>query len=175
MKIIKTTILYLSMGLISNYSLAMETHDYSKMIAQDSKKTRLDENTKKNLLEALTINESLHKYFYNYDESMVEKNAQSLRAALQKISNPEIAKMLVFSIEKLSQIKASNERVANNKIYHTVSSTLVHLIDTYDIGGNYKGFYCPMVKMKWVQNTSTLAKAHNPYTPKMQQCGEMLN
>jgi hypothetical protein len=101
----------------------------------------------------------------------VESNAMNLKKAIDAIEDKEVAKLLNFSKGKLKEIKASNDREVNNKNYHLVSMALIHIVNKYDVGSKYNAYSCPMVKKKWVQNSSKMAKVHNPYAPNMPHCG----
>ena len=143
--------------------------DHSKMKKGDRKS--LSEAAKKSVVSALEANEALHSSFFKYDAKAVESNAMKLKKAIDAIEDKEVAKLLNFSKSKLSEIKASNDRETNNKNYHLVSMALIHIINKYDVGSKYNAYSCPMVKKKWVQNSSKMAKVHNPYAPEMPHCG----
>ncbi len=143
--------------------------DHSKMKKGDRKS--LSEAAKKSVLLALEANEALHSSFFEYDAKTVESNAMKLKKAIDAIEDKEVAKLLNFSKSKLSEIKASNDRETNNKNYHLVSMALIHIVNKYDVGSKYNAYSCPMVKKKWVQNSSKMAKVHNPYAPEMPHCG----
>lgn len=143
--------------------------DHSKMKKGDRKS--LSEAAKKSVLSALEANEALHSSFFKYDATAVESNAIKLKKAIDAIEDKEVAKLLNFSKTKLSEIKASNDRETNNKNYHLVSMALIHIVNKYDVGSKYNAYSCPMVKKKWVQNSSKMAKVHNPYAPNMPHCG----
>tara|TARA_B100001971_G_scaffold84647_1_gene78078 strand:+ start:191599 stop:192207 length:609 start_codon:yes stop_codon:yes gene_type:complete len=143
--------------------------DHSKMKKGDRKS--LSEAAKKSVISALEANEALHSSFFKYDAKAVESNAMKLKKAIDAIEDKEVAKLLNFSKTKLSEIKASNDRETNNKNYHLVSMALIHIVNKYDVGSKYNAYSCPMVKKKWVQNSSKMAKVHNPYAPNMPHCG----
>lgn len=143
--------------------------DHSKM-KKGSRKS-LPEAVKKSVISALEANEALHGSFFNYKGEDVESNAQSLKKAIDAIEDKEIAKLLKFSSAKLTEIKSASDREANNKNYHLVSMALIHIMNTYDVGSKYNAYSCPMVKKKWIQNSSKKTKVHNPYAPNMPHCG----
>ncbi len=143
--------------------------DHSKMKKGDRKS--LSEAAKKSVVSALEANEALHSSFFKYDAKAVESNAMKLKKAIDAIEDKDVAKLLSFSKTKLSEIKASNDRETNNKNYHLVSMALIHIVNKYDVGSKYNAYSCPMVKKKWVQNSSKMAKVHNPYAPNMPHCG----
>ena len=171
-----------ALGLFGMESYASGTHgshdhskmDHSKMDHSKMKKgdrKSLSEAAKKSIVLALEANEALHSSFFKYDAKSVESNAIKLKKAIDAIEDKEIAKLLNFSKGKLKEIKASNDREANNKNYHIVSMALIHIVNKYDVGSKYNAYSCPMVKKKWVQNSSKMAKVHNPYAPNMPHCG----
>lgn len=139
--------------------------------AMSKEKKKISDKEKSEVLTALQANEALHASFFEYKGAEVEKNAKALSNALSKISNKEIKKLLTFSKTKLSEIKKDADREANNKAYNTVSMALIHVMNSYDLGGKYKSYTCPMVQKKWVQNTDKMVKVHNPYAPEMPHCG----
>ncbi len=176
----KKSLLVLSvvaLGLFGMESYASGTqggHDHSKMKLSKMKKgdrKSLSEAAKKSVVSALEANEALHSSFFTYDAKAVESNAMKLKKAIDEIEDKEVAKLLNFSKTKLSEIKASNDRETNNKNYHLVSMALIHIVNKYDVGSKYNAYSCPMVKKKWVQNSSKMAKVHNPYAPEMPHCG----
>ncbi len=155
------------------------SHDHSKMnhskmdhskMKKGSRKS-LTEATKKSVVSVFEANEALHSSFFNYDAKKVETNAKKLKKAIESIEDNEITKLLSFSRTKLSEIKATADRESNNKNYNLVSMALIHIVNKYDVGSKYNAYSCPMVKKKWVQNSSKMAKVHNPYAPNMPHCG----
>lgn len=128
---------------------------------------------KKELLKVFLENERLHSAFFSYDKKseQIEPLARALSRSIDEISDPSIKKLLKFSQAKLSEISGENKKDENNQRYHLVSMALIHVMNTYDIGDSYSAYSCPMVKMKWVQNSKKVAKVHNPYAPGMPHCG----
>ncbi len=171
-------------GLESYASDSHGSHDHSKMKNGKMDHSKMDHSkmkkgdrktltvaVKKSVVSALEANEALHSSFFKYDAKAVEANAMKLKNAIDAIENKEVAKLLNFSKGKLSEIKASNDRETNNKNYHLVSMALIHIVNKYDVGSKYNAYSCPMVKKKWVQNSTKMAKVHNPYAPNMPHCG----
>lgn len=139
-----------------------------------TERVKLPEQTKMEVINVLKVNENLHSSFFKYNASEVEKKAKELVHAMDKINDPQIKKLLNFSKNKVNQINSSMDREKNNQLYNMVSMTLTHLINKYDLGSGYNVYSCPMVKKKWVQNSSKMKKVHNPYAPNMPHCGERL-
>lgn len=145
-------------------------HSQHKMMKKDGRKS-LSDSAKASMISVLEANEALHSSFFKYDAKAVEANAIKLKKAIDAVEDKEIAKLLKFSKGKLSEIKASNDRETNNSNYNLVSMALIHIVNKYDVGTDYNAYSCPMVKMKWVQNSSKMPKIHNPYAPNMPHCG----
>ena len=172
------------LGLWGMVSYASETHkDHAKMdhskvdhstmkkMSKKGNRKSLNEETKESVVNALEANEKLHSSFFKYDGEKVEAAAKKLIKAIEDIEDSEVSNLLNFSKTKLKQIKASNSRDDNNQNYHLVSMALIHVIKIYDVGEKYNAYSCPMVKKKWIQNSSKMSKVHNPYAPKMPHCG----
>lgn len=132
----------------------------------------IDNKSKREIIHVLEVNEKLFGAFYDYDGNKIEKSALKLKDAIGQISNPEISKLLTFSVTKLEQLKKTSSREENNQNYHLISMALIYIVATYDIGDVYNAYSCPMVKKKWIQNTKKMEMIHNPYAPQMPQCGE---
>ena len=148
--------------------------DHSKMDhskPNDDARKVIDGESKEAVMKALKVNEALHQAFFKYDPQEAASKAKELKTAIEKIENKEVAKLLSFAKSKLETIKASNEREENNKSYHIVSSALIHVVNTYDLGSEYNAYSCPMVKKKWLQNTSKSSEVKNPYAASMPSCG----
>lgn len=163
-------------GMESYASGNQGSHDHSKMNHSKMKKgsrKSLTQAAKKSVILVLEANEALHNSFFKYDGKSVEANAMKLKKIIEAIEDKEVAKLLNFSKEKLSEIKALNDREINNKNYHLVSMALIHIVNKYDVGSKYNAYSCPMVKKKWIQNSKKMAKIHNPYAPNMPDCGSL--
>ena len=156
-------------GSMDHSKMNHDKMDHSKM--KKGMRKSLSEGTKKSIVSALEANEALHSSFFKYNGKSVEENAMKLKKAIDAIEDKDIAKLLNFSKSKLAEMKASNDRDTNNKHYHLVSMALIHIVNKYDVGSKYNAYSCPMVKKKWVQNSSKMAKVHNPYAPNMPHCG----
>jgi len=139
-----------------------------------NQRAKLPEQTKLEIIHVLKVNENLHASFFKYNAAEVEKKAKELVQAMDKINDPQIKKLLNFSRTKVNQINSTVPRDKNNQLYNMVSMALTHLINKYDLGNDYNVYHCPMVKKKWVQNSSKMKKVHNPYAPNMPHCGERL-
>ena len=139
--------------------------------SKSSGRKALDSKAIKQIEAVLLANEKLHASFFEFDPAKISSAAKSVGAAIGKIEVPELKKLLSFSKSKLEAMTADKSKDELNKDYHLVSMALIHIIKNFDVGDTYNAFSCPMVKMKWVQNTSKLAKVQNPYASNMKQCG----
>lgn len=126
---------------------------------------------KEEVVNVLKANEKLHASFFKYDAKSVADSAQELKNAMNKVSHEKIKKLLKFSMTKLDEIKANKTKDENRQNYHTISMALIYILNTYDVGSEYNAYSCPMVKKKWVQNSSKQEKVHNPYAANMPHCG----
>jgi len=135
-------------------------------------RTQLKGSDKESVEKILTINESLHGHFFEYDPKLVQEDAKRLANEIDKVSNKEIKEVLKDTSLELKKISSTAEREVNDKLYHKVNLGLIKLIETYDIGKKYNAYSCPMVKKKWVQNSGDKLRVHNPYAPEMPHCGQ---
>lgn len=168
-KIILTCVV---LSLTSSFASSDHNHDHhghSKV--KTSKRVSLDSKTKMEVINMLKANDELHTSFFNYDAKKVEKAAEKLKTTISKISNNEIEKVLSFSKGKLAKITSKNDRDSNNQNYHLVSMALIHIVNKYDVGKEFNSYSCPMVKKKWLQNSTIKGKTNNPYAPGMPNCG----
>lgn len=163
----KIAIITVFLGLVS----FIGAHGSEEKGHEKDKRKFLDDKSKVSVVRMLETNEKLHAAFFEYDAKKVEENALALKKAIDAIETPEIVKLLKFAKSKLDEIKANNEREGNNQNYHIVSSALIYIVNTFDVGPKYNAYSCPMIKKKWVQNTQKMAKVHNPYAPEMPHCG----
>jgi hypothetical protein len=135
-------------------------------------RVELNPSLKSELIGVLQANEKLHMAFFKSDYKKAEYESKNVISAIDKISDANIKSMLKFAQTKLSQIKSNQDKKVNNKNYHIVSSALIFLLNKYDLGSGYNAYSCPMVKMKWIQNSKKINKVHNPYANEMPHCGE---
>jgi len=131
----------------------------------------LSENHKLEVIKVLKANEKVHESFFKYDGSSVESSAKNLGEQIDLLENNEIKKLLNFAKKKALEIKSANDQKTNNQNYNIVSMALIHIVNTYDLGKDYNAYSCPMVKKKWLQNSSKKDKVHNPYSAMMPHCG----
>jgi len=150
-------------------------HDHGAMQKEQASRQALSAIEKEELLNVLKANEGLHISFFNRSFDDAEKAAKKVIKAIDKMSGSKIKNKLLFAKEKLSQINSSRSRAENNRDYHLISMALIHLIGKYDVGSVYNGYYCPMEKKKWVQNSKKSMKVKNPFaSDSMPACGDMI-
>ena len=142
----------------------------SPIFAKD--RIKLDSKLQKEVIKVLEQNEALHASFFTYDTKAVQKNAELVIKAIDKVSKSAVSKKMAFTKTKLSEITAKKSRKANNESYGIISAGLVHIVNTYDVGPKYNSYSCPMVNKKWVQNSKKKLRTHNPYAPEMPHCGQ---
>lgn len=154
-----------------DHGAAMKNHSHEHMTDSKGKRKKLSAETKKSVIAVLEANEQLFDSFFNYDEKKMASAAANVSKKIDQINDKEIKKLLTFAKTKLSDLQKMNDRKSHNQNYHLVSMALIHVINSYDVGETYNGYSCPMVKMKWVQNSKKISKVHNPYAPEMKHCG----
>ncbi len=137
-----------------------------------SERQALDESVKSEIRAVLSANESLHASFFEYDAEKIVKNATKVSEKIDKISDDSIRQLLRFSQQQLGDMSVEDDRDENDQRYHIFSMAMIHLINTYDIGEGFNAYSCPMVKKKWVQNSTAMDRVHNPYDPSMPHCGD---
>lgn len=174
---IKSLVIVASLGAAVSYPLSAvwasgSEHEGHSIKMKKSDRKEIPKNEKSSVAQVFKINEELHEAFFDYNSSKVESLSKKMASAIEALNSSEIKKLLTYSAGKLNDIKSSNGRDKNNKIYHMVSTALIHVLNTYEVSGSYNAYYCPMVKMNWIQNSRILAKTQNPYTPEMKMCGE---
>ena len=160
--------------LLSTQIFASGSHnkmDHSKMKMKQGSRKMLMGAQKKEVLAVLQANEKLQESFFKYDGASAQKAAMNVKMAMSKVSKPEIAKLLKYAQTKLGELKSSNSRDQNNKIYHMVSSAMILVVKRYDVGGKYNAYSCPMAKKKWIQNSAKNDGVKNPYLAMMPGCG----
>jgi len=176
--ILKVALFTFSSSLFFSSVYAVETnHSNHNVIKKNQTVSRqtLSETEKKELLNILKANESLHNSFYKRNYKNAEQAAKNVINAIDKVSNPQIQNKLKFTREKLAQISSSKSKKENNQNYHLISMALMHLINTYDLGSTYNGYYCPMEKKKWIQNSKKHMMVQNPFaSDTMPACGTMV-
>ncbi|MDA8792735.1 hypothetical protein N9N67_05785 [Bacteriovoracaceae bacterium] len=164
-------------NLIKNVSLIFVFIIISTLVSCQSEeknkneRAKISPEVKQEIINLFQTNESLHSSFFDYNAEQVEKSALELKMVISKIKSEQVNKILLNSVNLLSEIKAINEREQNNITYHKISLELITLLKSIDLGSIYNAYSCPMVKKKWVQNSQKKKRVHNPYDPSMPYCG----
>lgn len=146
-------------------------HMHEKEEKASSNKKTLSNDVKMQLKDVMATYDDLHQAFFKGDKSNMEAEAKKLNQLIKSIKNPEISKLLSYSAKQLENIKASESKDKNNQVLHSVSSALIHVLNTFDTELKHEAYYCPMVKMKWLQSPARSDKVLNPYAPEMPHCG----
>lgn len=115
--------------------------------------------------------DDLHQAFFKGETKSMEAKAKKLNELINGIKDPEISKLLSYSAKQLENIKASENKEKNNQVLHSVSAALIHVLNTFDTELKHEAYYCPMVKMKWLQGPGNSDQVLNPYAPEMPHCG----
>ena len=137
-----------------------------------AKRSQLPDLTLAKVSKVFKANENLHAAFFEYDGKKVESNAAIVKQLADKVNNKLVRGSFETISKNLSMIKASNSVEKNNELYSKVSLAFGDVLNKYDIGKDYNVYSCPMVKKKWVQNSSQKKRVHNPYAPEMPHCGQ---
>ncbi len=148
----------------------------SQAYSSEKQRQSIDENTKNEILNVLQTNEGLFQLFFDRKLDNIKTIANKVSQAIDKISNKDIKKKLIFSQKKLSLLNPERSFKENSQDYHLISMALIHLITSYDTGDTYNVYYCPMVEKKWIQNSKKIKKVHNPYASNtMPHCGDAIS
>lgn len=153
-----------------------KTPKTEKMSQKDNPKATkariiLEKKDKQQLLSLFETNELLHAAFFKFNKKDISLQSAALAKKIDDLENEQIKKLLLFSKKKLEEMKRMTELDDLNQNYHLVSMALIHLLNSYDIGKMYNAYSCPMVKKKWVQNSTKSKKVENPYASNMPHCG----
>ena len=172
MKIISTSfILSVLLTVSPSFSSGTNKHHGEKVLIDSSKRKKLVKKEKEEIVAVFKANEELHMAFFDFNALKIESKAQVVKKLMEKVSHKQLKKMLTFSVKKLGEMKATAPRDELNQNYNLVSMALIHLLKKYDIEGSYNAYYCPMKKKSWIQNSTKIAKVHNPYAGDMPYCG----
>lgn len=166
-----------SLFLVSGLALASENHgDHSKMNHSKMDHSKMDhskhgkENKEFNMV--LKGYERLHQAFFDNDNAKVQKQAAEVAKSIDGIKDEKISKTLGFAKKKLNEIASSSDFEANKTSFGTVSHALLIVLEKHSMNKGYGGYYCPMVKKYWIQNTAKSKKVMNPYaSSSMPECG----
>lgn len=166
------------MKYLALFFLIFSTFSFASSSMQDltpekSKKKRkaLSTPERKLLIELLEGNEELHAAFYKYSPEQINQVAKKMKSTLEKLRETQLAKAFKRTEKEILKLTTGKERMANNRAYSEFGKTLERVLDKWDVTSSYNVFYCPMVKMTWVQDIKKKAKVHNPFAPSMPHCG----
>lgn len=174
LKTLKFMVVFVSSTLVfhAHASTNEMTHHGTKTKLPHSKRTKLSQTDTAELLQVFKRNEALHAAFYTYDAKKVALAARQMAEAMASVRNKELSQKMAFSTKTLlGMSEPGKTREQLDQSYHLVSMALIHFLKNYDIGKDYDAYSCPMVKKKWVQNSTKVAKVNNPYAPDMPMCG----
>lgn len=149
---------------------AQHNHEEHAQHTEVKRKT-INEKEKANALEVLAKNEILFNAFLKKDASLAEKTAKELQQLL-KSKNTPVLKEVNAQAPKLLSIKSSNKPEENLKAYESFLNPLIKVVQSYDVGGRYNVFSCPMVKKSWLQDVQANKEVRNVYAMDMLECGK---
>lgn len=170
-KLLGFLLIALSLGLFSQVNqhnhAAMSDHSMqseSKIVVNKSDLSHLDR--------ALENYRLLHQAFAQYNGEKIHDIALKMKVDLDALQDKELVKLLSFSAKTLGKFSANARPEENKTRFHVLSMALIHVANKYQLTKSYQSFYCPMVKMKWLQPEGE--ELHNPYSSEMPSCGEKL-
>lgn len=140
-------------------------------VFQVQAREQISKESKREVREVLEMNEKLHLAFFNQDSEGVHKYSEKMASRIEKMEDQSLKSLLEFSMKQLRTLPNLVDIKEKHQVYHRVSLALIHIINSYDLGEGYNVYSCPMVRKKWVQNSTELARVHNPYAPEMKHCG----
>ncbi len=134
-------------------------------------RTELKPEVQAQVQEVLKAADKLHASFFEYDAKKVESEAKTVIAKIDQLKDPELTKLLKVTKEKLALLGPAQNEEANKENFYIVSLGLGNIINKYDVGGKWNVYSCPMVKKKWIQDSSKVDDVQNPYAASMPNCG----
>lgn len=140
-------------------------------VKKEVNRVSLDTKTKQKLISIFKHNEKLHGSFFKYEADKIESLSLEMHDLISKLENKKITEELSAASKKLLLIKKENKRKVNDENYHLLTKALAGVVKKYDLGSTYNIYYCPMLRMKWVQNSKVMPLVHNPFAPEMPHCG----
>lgn len=139
---------------------------------EDSARQQLSMDVKSQLREVYRRNDKLYQLFMQERYDQVEGQAKQVARAIEKIENPDVTQLLDFTKKNLRDLDGELEVEVLQEAYSMISTALIHVLKTYDIGPGFNAYYCPMVKKRWVQNSMEVTQVQNPYDKTMRKCGD---
>ena len=189
-KLIKVYFFFLiGFCLMSSHSYASGNHGGnhgggappSKSYTKSPRRIEIEENlfelrgiARKGMLRALEAYGELHSAFYEYNPLAIEEKSKKLSLLLRNNPNTYMVKELKNQgvLSSLEAMKAGAKKSIHNNLLDSVSIKINELVLSQEnIGDIYGLYYCPMINKHWLQNTQIMSTVHNPYAPKMRQCG----
>lgn len=117
-------------------------------------------------------NSELYQLFVDENYEEVKKQAEKVAQSIEKIENEDVAQLLDFTKKNLRDLGGDLDVDVLQEAYSMISTALIHVLKTYDIGPGYNAYYCPMVEKRWIQNSLKVTQIQNPYDKSMRQCGD---
>lgn len=170
-------LLILSLLLSFNLFAQMNSHGQMQMSSSgqemsSAKKIVVNKSDLAHLDKAMDRYHQLHQSFVQYNETKVTQLAKEIKSEIEAIRDEELKKLLSFSAKTLGEMAMKSSEEQNKSRFHLISMAFINVVSKYQITKNYQSFYCPMVKMKWLQPEGE--ELQNPYSAEMVSCGEKI-
>jgi Spy/CpxP family protein refolding chaperone len=155
---------------------SVDSHsEHSESMPDETEKKEFDRkelsmDVKSQLREVYRRNDKLYDLFVKEKYAQVEKQAKEVAEAIEKIDNKEVTQLLNFTKKNLNDLEGELDVEVLHEAYSMISTALIHVLKTYDIGPGYNAYFCPMVKKHWIQNSMQVTEVQNPYDKSMRKC-----
>lgn len=162
-----------SSGSHSAHSESMANEKDQKLEEKEEfDRQELSMDVKSQLREVYRRNDKLYQLFVEEKYDQVEEQAKKVAEAIDDIENQDVTQLLNFTKKNLRDLEGELDVEVLQEAYSMISTALIHVLKTYDIGPGYNAYYCPMVKKRWVQNSMEVKEIQNPYDKSMRMCGD---
>lgn len=143
-----------------------------KQVSEEFDRKKLSMDVKTQLREVYRRNDKLYQLFVDEKYDQVKKQAEEVALAIEKIESEDVTQLLNFTKKNLRDLEGELDLDVLHEAYSMISTALIHVLKTYDVGPGYNAYYCPMVKKRWVQNSMEVSDIQNPYDKSMRMCGD---
>ena len=156
--------------LVLSLPLSSQVRASEKKITDVSSRRTISADDKAAMISVLTKNDSLFNSFLKRDKAQIEKNASELLTFVKNSQSPLLVGVKK-DLDPLSSIKSSKTMEENVSAYGKFLVPLITVVQSYDVGGKFNVFTCPMVKKSWIQNIEVNKEVKNVYAMDMLECG----
>lgn len=161
-----------SSGDHSGHSESMTKEGSQEQMEEEFDRKELSMDVKSQLREVYRRNDKLYQLFVEEKYDQVEEQAKKVAKAIESIEDSDVTQLLNFTKKNLRDLEGELDVDVMQEAYSMISTALIHVLKTYDIGPGYNAYYCPMVKKRWVQNSMEVTEIQNPYDKSMRMCGD---